>query len=40
MTETGVWLIGARGNVATTAITGARAMAHGEIDTTGLVTGE
>ncbi|MBX0296129.1 inositol-3-phosphate synthase [Haloarcula nitratireducens] len=39
MTETGVWLIGARGNVATTAITGARAMARGETDTTGLVTG-
>ncbi len=38
MTETGVWLIGARGNVATTAMAGARAVARGETDTTGLVT--
>ena len=38
MTSTGVWLIGARGNVATTAIAGARALARGETDTTGLVT--
>ncbi|WP_256289643.1 inositol-3-phosphate synthase [Halobellus inordinatus] len=38
MTSTGVWLTGARGNVATTAIAGARALARGETDTTGLVT--
>jgi len=38
MTETGVWLIGARGNVATTAMAGARALARGETDTTGMVT--
>jgi myo-inositol-1-phosphate synthase len=38
MTKTGVWLIGARGNVATTAIAGARALARGETDSTGLVT--
>jgi myo-inositol-1-phosphate synthase len=38
MTNTGVWLVGARGNVATTAITGARAIARGETTTTGLVT--
>lgn len=36
--RTGVWLIGARGNVATTAIVGARALAAGETETTGLVT--
>jgi myo-inositol-1-phosphate synthase len=34
----GVWLIGARGNVATTAMVGARAIAHDVTDTTGLVT--
>lgn len=34
----GVWLIGARGNVATTAMVGARAIDHGAADTTGLVT--
>ncbi|WP_135827025.1 inositol-3-phosphate synthase [Halorussus ruber] len=39
MTETGVWLIGARGNVATTAMAGARAVARGETDQTGMVTG-
>jgi len=39
MTETGVWLIGARGNVATTAMAGARAIARGETDETGMVTG-
>jgi len=38
MTTTGVWLVGARGNVATTAIAGAKALARGETDTTGLVT--
>ena len=38
MTETGVWLVGARGNVATTAMTGARAIARGETDATGMVT--
>jgi myo-inositol-1-phosphate synthase len=38
MTKTGIWLIGARGNVATTAIVGARALARGEIDATGMVT--
>ncbi|WP_049997097.1 inositol-3-phosphate synthase [Halococcus sediminicola] len=36
---TGVWLVGARGNIATTAMVGARAIAHGVIDTTGMVTG-
>jgi myo-inositol-1-phosphate synthase len=39
MTETGVWLIGARGNVATTAMAGARAIARGRTDETGMVTG-
>jgi myo-inositol-1-phosphate synthase len=34
----GVWLIGARGNVATTAMVGARAIDRGAADTTGLVT--
>ncbi|WP_440006068.1 inositol-3-phosphate synthase [Halomicrococcus sp. SG-WS-1] len=38
MTQTGVWLIGARGNVATTTMVGACALARDEIDTTGLVT--
>ena len=38
MTGTGVWLVGARGNIATTAMVGARALARGETDTTGLVT--
>ncbi|RDI69515.1 inositol-3-phosphate synthase [Halopelagius longus] len=38
MSKTGVWIVGARGNVATTAIVGARAIAHGEADTTGMVT--
>jgi myo-inositol-1-phosphate synthase len=35
---TGVWLVGARGNIATTAMVGARAIAHGVTDTTGMVT--
>lgn len=35
----GVWLIGARGSVATTAVVGAAAMAAGLAETTGLVTG-
>jgi myo-inositol-1-phosphate synthase len=39
MTETGVWLIGARGNVATTAMAGARAMSRGLTEETGMVTG-
>ncbi|WP_435176824.1 inositol-3-phosphate synthase [Halorussus sp. AFM4] len=38
MTGTGVWLIGARGNVATMAAVGARALARGETEETGLVT--
>ncbi|MFH5801969.1 inositol-3-phosphate synthase [Haladaptatus sp. CMAA 1911] len=38
MSQTGVWIIGARGNVATTAITGACAIGAGVTDTTGLVT--
>lgn len=38
MTRTGVWLIGAHGNVAATAIVGARALAAGKTGTTGLVT--
>jgi myo-inositol-1-phosphate synthase len=36
--RTGVWLVGARGNVATTAVTGARGIAHGTADTTGMVS--
>ena len=36
--DIGVWLVGARGNVATTAMIGARAIARGATDTTGLVT--
>ncbi|WP_225335384.1 inositol-3-phosphate synthase [Halomicrobium urmianum] len=36
--STGVWLVGARGNVASTAITGARAIARGAVDGTGMVT--
>jgi myo-inositol-1-phosphate synthase len=36
--STGVWLVGARGNVAATAIVGARALAHGLVDTAGMVT--
>jgi myo-inositol-1-phosphate synthase len=35
---TGVWLIGARGNVATTAMVGARAVARGVTSTAGMVT--
>ena len=35
---TGVWLVGARGNVATTAMVGAHAIASGATDTTGMVT--
>jgi myo-inositol-1-phosphate synthase len=38
MTRTGAWLVGARGNVATTAMVGARAIAADETDATGLVT--
>ncbi len=38
MTKTGVWLIGARGNVATTAVVGARAIARGLTDETGMVS--
>jgi len=38
MTRTGVWVVGARGNVAATAMAGARAIARGATDTTGLVT--
>lgn len=38
METTGVWLVGARGNVATTTVAGARAIAHGATDHTGLVT--
>lgn len=36
--STGVWLVGAKGNVATMSIVGARAIARGVTDTTGLVT--
>ncbi|PGF17492.1 myo-inositol-1-phosphate synthase [Natrinema sp. CBA1119] len=36
--RTGVWLVGARGNVATMSIVGARAIARGATDTTGMVT--
>ncbi len=36
--RTGVWIIGARGNVATSAIVGACAIAEGTIGTTGMVT--
>lgn len=39
MTKLGVWLVGARGNVATTTMLGARAIARGLTDTTGMVTG-
>lgn len=35
---TGVWLIGARGNVATLSVVGARSIAKGTADTTGMVT--
>ncbi|PSP74858.1 myo-inositol-1-phosphate synthase [Halobacteriales archaeon QS_1_68_20] len=38
MTRTGVWLIGARGNVATLAVVGARAVARDLTATTGMVT--
>ncbi len=38
MTDLGVWLIGARGNIAVTTMIGARALARGEIEPTGLVT--
>ncbi|ELY90972.1 myo-inositol-1-phosphate synthase [Natrialba taiwanensis DSM 12281] len=34
----GVWLVGARGNVATMSIVGARAIATGRAETTGMVT--
>ncbi|MFD1562012.1 inositol-3-phosphate synthase [Haloarchaeobius amylolyticus] len=36
--RTGVWLVGARGNVATMSIVGARAIARGVTETTGMVT--
>ncbi|MCU4925488.1 inositol-3-phosphate synthase [Halobacteria archaeon AArc-dxtr1] len=36
--RTGVWLVGARGNVATVSMVGARAIARGVTDTTGMVT--
>ncbi|ELY66715.1 inositol-3-phosphate synthase [Natrinema versiforme] len=36
--RTGVWLVGARGNVATMSIVGARAIARGLTGTTGMVT--
>ena len=39
MAKVGVWLVGARGNVATTTIVGARAIARGVTNTTGMVTG-
>ena len=35
---TGVWLVGARGNVASISMTGARAIARGAVDSTGMVT--
>ncbi|WP_123623594.1 inositol-3-phosphate synthase [Halorubrum sp. CSM-61] len=35
---TGVWLIGARGNVASISMAGARAIARGVVDSTGMVT--
>lgn len=38
MTDVGVWLVGARGNIATTVMVGARVLALGETDETGLVT--
>lgn len=34
----GVWLVGARGNVATMAMVGARVIARGETGTSGMVT--
>ncbi|ELZ34181.1 myo-inositol-1-phosphate synthase [Halogeometricum pallidum JCM 14848] len=37
-TRTGVWFVGARGNVAATATTGARGIARGTTDDTGTVT--
>ena len=37
-TQTGVWIIGARGNVATSAIVGACGITDGAIGTTGMVT--
>ncbi len=36
--RTGVWLIGARGNVAAVSMVGAKAVANGLTDTTGMVT--
>src|SRR3954452_10208551 len=36
--RTGVWLVGGRGSVATTALTGAAAVAAGLAEPTGLVT--
>ncbi|UPM44316.1 inositol-3-phosphate synthase [Halocatena salina] len=40
MRRTGVWLLGAHGNVATTAMVGARAIAAEEVGTGGLVTAQ
>lgn len=40
MKRTGVWLLGAHGNVGTTAIVGARALAAEEAGTTGLITAQ
>jgi myo-inositol-1-phosphate synthase len=37
--KTGVWLVGARGSVATTAVVGAAAVAAGLVPPTGMVTG-
>ena len=34
----GVWLIGARGNVASISMTGARAISRGVVDSTGMGT--
>ena len=38
MSDVGVWFVGARGNIATTAMIGARAIARDATSTTGLVT--
>ena len=37
--RTGVWLVGARGSVATTTVVGALALRAGLTDTTGVVSG-
>lgn len=36
--STGVWFVGARGNIATTAMVGAHAVAHGAASRDGMVT--